>query len=583
MALDGVLLSGIINELSNTIVSGRVDKIYQTEKDELQLIIRNKGTNYRLLISASANHPRIHISKYSKDNPESPPMFCMVLRKHLLGARVKSLTQPLFDRIAELTFEVITDMGDLEERKLIVEIMGRHSNVILLDASDRIIDSIKHVGFNVSRVRQVLPGLNYVSPPSHEKIDPRYYDSDKLFDLLSEKSAKDPANIIMTSFNGISKISAKEIISNALLAENASSKSSLDLIVSSFNNFISHIKNKDFKPIMVLSPDSKPIDILPFDFSFYKGKIKKEYNSFSALLDDFYLEKDKHERANQMTSDIRKLIKNRLDRCKKNQLLYKQDIERAESAISYKLYGELITANIHSLSLGMDSARLVNYYDEKLQLIDIPLDPTKSPAQNAQNYFKLASKANTTISKVNMLIKDTIDEIKYLESLDEALSRANKASDIDQIKEELIEQGYIKKKSKKKKPTTTTSNKPIHYKSSDSYDIFVGKNNMQNDMLTFKKSSNNDIWLHIKNLPGSHVLIKYQGEEIPDTTLYEAALLAAYYSKARDAENVAVDYCMKKNVRKPKGARPGMVIYDNYKTLYVTPSDKNLSKLKRLN
>ncbi|HZK34410.1 MAG TPA: NFACT RNA binding domain-containing protein, partial [Bacillota bacterium] len=511
MALDGVVINGIINELNDTIISGRIDRIFQPESDELHIIIRNKGANHRLLLSASANYPRIHITKHSKKNPATPPVFCMVLRKHLIGGRLISLHQPSFDRIVELTFEVITEMGDLVERRLIIEIMGRHSNIILINEAGYILDSIKHIGGNISRVREVLPRLPYVYPPSRGKLDPIKCENDMFLNILKAKPELKPAKAIMNTFNGISKVTAEEIVYKALgMFEGKLSYNDLLLLVNSFYGFLSRIKNNNYRPTMILDQESIPLDILPYKYKLYEKSKVRKYESFSELLEDFYFARDKFLRLSQLSSNLIKLIRTNLERSEKKHATYLKELESAKSGDKYRLYGELVTANIHSISSGMESISVINYYDPSNEMIDIPLDPAKSPAQNAQKYFKLASKANTVISKMGKLIKETEDETIYLESLTEALSRVSSDTEINEIRKELVEQGYIRK-TKKNKSKDIGENKPLHYLSSDGFQIFVGKNNIQNDLLTLKKASNNDIWLHTKNMPGSHVIIKSKG------------------------------------------------------------------------
>lgn len=583
MAFDGVLLNGIMDELEKYLLNGRVDKIYQPEKDEIHLIIRNGRSNYRLLVSASANYPRIHLTNATKPNPPAPPMFCMVARKYLDGSRLVSIEQPGFERILVLSFEALNEFGEKAIRRLYVEIMGRHSNIVLTDDNSKILDSIKHVGNSISRVREVLPGKEYLFPPTQGKLSPLSANPQAILSALeSADSGNRAANALMNSFTGISKATAEEIVYTAFEGAIPGSLSENDVlrIAASFECFFARVKSKGFIPCILLSGDSSLVDILPFKYSRFSKYNVREYDSFSEALDDFYLKKDTADRIQQRTSFLHKTIRNNLERCEKKLALHHKELEDAQAGDTYRLYGELITANIHNILPGSKEVSLPNYYDPDNAPVTIPLDPDKSPSQNAQVYFRLFAKSKTIKEKVASLIQDTRTEIEYLESLSESLSRAENEAEIQEIADELAREGYIKSRSVKKPDKHKHAVKPHRFVSSDGFEILVGRNNTQNDMLTFKLSSNNDIWLHSKAVPGSHVIIKAAGKSMPETTLIEAAILAAYHSKAKFSENVPVDYCPAKNVKKPSGAKPGMVIYSNYKTLYVTPSEEVVNKLK---
>ncbi len=577
MALDGVLLYGLSKELENDLHGGRVDKIQQPEKDEIHLTLRNKGSNYRLLLSSSASHPRIHLIDQTKPNPMVPPMFCMVLRKHLSGGRLIRIQQPSMERILELSFEVINEIGDLGEKTLIIEIMGRHSNIILANPDGTILDAIKHVDSSISRVREILPGKQYVYPPSQGKTNPLEAD---LFDienkLQSSDSGKSPANILSKSYTGISIATAEEILHRSEVNNGALSNTFIDF----FNN----VRNNEFLPCLLMDPSGKPKDILPMAYTMYDRGSLKTYPSFSKALDEFYLVKDKIERIQQRTAHLHRVINNNLERCHKKLSLYIEELEKAKDAELHRLYGELITSNIYQIPDNAESVSLLNYYELDNPMITIALDPTKTPAQNAQSYYKKYNKAKRTEEKQSRLMKETQQEIDYLESINQNLSMCNNENDIMEIREELTQEGYLKDLSKKKKNKgqQTASTKPHHFLSSDGFEIFVGKNNIQNDQLTLKIALPSDLWLHTKTIPGSHVIVKAGGQSVPEATLLEAANLAAYYSKARLSTSVPVDYCPRKNVKKPNGAKPGMVIYEHYKTLYVTPSEEKVLEMKKL-
>lgn len=586
MALDGVFLSGIVSELEDKIVLGRVDKIYQPEKDEIHMQVRSQAGSLKLLLSASSSHARVHLTKVNKPNPQAPPLFCMVLRKHLTGSKILSISQPGLERIVNITFRSLNEMGDEEEKNLIIEIMGRHSNIILTDNENRIIDSIKHVNESISRVRQVLPGLEYISPPSQDKINPIGINKDQLLSLLSEAvNPLDLPKILTKKFTGISKTTAEEIVFSAIgnpTGNEDLDSNNIDQVVQSFTSFFNKIKSKEYSPC-VLMDNKKARDILPFHYSMFPYDNHSLYSTFGDALDNFYKDRDQEERTKQRTANLVKLAKTNLDRCRKKLVLQEKEIDKSEKADSYRHFGDLLTANLYAVPKGAEEVTLIDYYDPNGSSVTIPLDPTKTPAQNAQGYYKKYNKAKTALTEHKRMLENTKLEIEYLESILESLSNAFAEQDIIEIREELMQEGYIKKKaSRANNAKNRSKSKPHHYISSDDYDIFVGKNNLQNDLLTLKKASNNDIWLHTKDIPGSHVIIKSKGTEIPENTLLEAANLAAYYSKGKQSGNVPVDYCPKKNVRKPNGAKPGMVIYEHYNTIYITPSEELINRLKKV-
>ena len=586
MAIDGILLNGLVGELQATLINARVDKIQQPEKDEIHIIMRNQGENYKLLLSASASHPRIHLTKINKINPQTPPMFCMVLRKHLTGGKLVSIHQPSFERIIEISFEVLNEMGDLTEKKLIIEIMGRHSNIIFIDSAGKILDSIKHVGINISRVREVLPGITYTYPPSQGKSDPRCANEDTLTNYLNSlENTQRPDRAVTDAFTGISKTSAEEIINIASNGDYGSirlDEQGIPKVVTAFISFFYRVQQRQFNPVLIVDEQNKPKDILPFSYSLFSPELLKPYPNFSDALDDFFAVSDKVDRIQQRTTHLHKVIKTNLDRCEKKLALQLNEVEEAKKGDIYRLYGELLIANIYNIPDRIEQVSLLNYYDPENDNIIIPMDKTKTPSQNAQVYYKMYNKTKTVIEKQTKFILDTQNEISYLESLSEYLSKSSDEADILEIKEELIREGYIRRTVVKGKPKPRFTSKPHHYLSSDGFEIFVGKNNIQNDLLTLKMAVSCDLWLHTKVIPGSHVIIKTKGESVPENTILEAANLAAYHSKGRLSGNVPVDYCPKKNVKKPGGAKPGMVIYDHYNTIYVTPSEDMVQRMKKL-
>lgn len=587
MAYDGVLLSCVIEELRNKILNRRIDKVYQPEKDEIYLHIRSRDEELKLLLSANASHPRIHLVKSTKPNPLTPPMFCMLLRKHLIGGKIVDIVQPQMERIAEILIENTNELGDPAIKRLIIEIMGRHSNIILVDENGKIIDSIKHVNETISRVRQVLPGLPYSPPPAQDKRNPLLETPESFKALLKSMSTnKKVENVLLNSYMGISPTTAFEIVYRALGDKPVStlelSEEQLEALCRSFTDFFDGVKHKQFSPTMLKDETGFPRDIFPFVYQQYAAPMLERYSSVSEMLEAFYSERDRLERLQQRISNLSRLIKTTLERCQKKLAIQLEDFQQAKEADKFRLWGELITANVHSIPKGVKEVSLVNYYDPNGSTITIPLDERKSPIQNAQEYFKKYAKAKNTLDKVSKQIDESREEIKYLEALLESLEKCTDESDVEEVHQELVEQGYIKKSTKDNKREQTPS-KPLHFISSDGFDIFVGKNNYQNDRLTLKAAGANDIWLHTKNIPGSHVIIKTGGRPVPENTLVEAALLAAYFSKGRNSSNVPVDYCPRKNVKKPSGAKPGMVIYEGYNTIYVTPSEEKIQNIRKIN
>ncbi|NLO81795.1 MAG: fibronectin/fibrinogen-binding protein [Clostridiales bacterium] len=586
MAYDGVLLNCVIAELRDKILNGRIEKIYQPEKDEIHLHIRTRQGSVKLLLSASANHPRIHLIESSKPNPFTPPMFCMLLRKHLLGGRIVDIIQPGFDRIAEIIVENINEMGDLAYKRLIIEIMGRHSNIILVDDACRIIDSIKHVNETISSVRQVLPGKSYESPPSQGKRNPLEQTQQSLASLFKEAPLNKKAEgVIAESFTGVSRATATEIVYRALRDDSLTIQNidteKLTALYSSFIGFFEDVSKGQFYPAMLINDDGNPRDIFPFIYTIYPERMQRHYSSVSEMLEMFYSERDKNERMKQRSSHILKVIKTNMERCQKKLAIQLEELQEAKDADKFRLWGELITANLHTIPNGVSEVTVVNYYDPDGKTITIPMDNSKTPVQNAQQYYKKYSKAKNAVEMLKKQVSESREELTYLEGLLDSLDRCTDESDLEEIRLELMEQGYIKKTGRNKKHTQVPS-KPYHFVSSDGFDIYVGKNNHQNDQLTLKTAAHNDIWLHTKNIPGSHVIIKTEGRQVPERTLIEAGMLAAYFSKGRESSRVPVDYCPRKNVKKPNGARPGMVIYERYNTLYVTPSEEEIKKLKQI-
>lgn len=587
MSLDGIVVSSIVEELNEKILGGRIDKIYQQEKDEILINIYNKGENHRLLISASSNSPRIHLTQSSKPNPQNPPMFCMLLRKHLAGGRVLNVEQFLMDRIIFIDISSIDELGMNTEKRLIVEIMGRHSNIILIDKENlKIIDSVKRVNYEISRVRQVLPGLKY-EYTNTDKINPSDLNEEEFYTLLKENNANTLIfKFFYSNYMGLSPLIGKEICYDANI-DIKRTIISLDLeerkmLYNSFKNIVNKIKQKDFTPVLIKNNyDNSYLAFHTLDIEQFGNENKLYLDSISQVLDQFYYKNDMADRINQKSQSMAKTIETKLERSQKKLSKQKEELLEAKDREKYKIYGDLISANLYAIEKGSKEIEVENFYSENLDKIKIPLDERYSGAENAQRYYKKYSKLKNANILLSKQILETEDEINYLEHVLNSIDNCEETIELEEIKEELIKEGYLKggKKNKKK---TVSKTKPLHYISEDGFHIYVGKNNRQNDYLSLRFAQKEDLWLHVQKMPGSHVIIKSEGQDIPDSTLEESAVLAAYYSKGKQSKNVAVDYTHRKNVRKPKGAKTGMVIYENFNTIFVNPSKEIISNIKKV-
>ena len=592
MAFDGITVNALVDELNQKLENGRIEKVYQPEKDELYINIRNNKVNYTLLLSANANNPRAYLTEYSKLNPKTAPTFCMLLRKNLTRGKIISIKQPSMERIIEMEVSSTNELGDLTVKMLIIEIMGRHSNIILINKENyKIIDSIKRIGSNISRYRQVLPGNDYIYPPNQNKYNPLNTDG-KQFDLLLNGYAKSKRvdKFFVDTFTGISPLISREVC----YIGGVDRQQTLDLLSEeqrkhlklSFLKILEIVKNNNFTPNIIYNEKQTAlIDFSVIPLKQYHPLPAINYNSVSNLLEQFYQEKDQLERLKQKNSNLLHSLKNKLDRSHKKLIKLQDEFKKSEDASIFRLYGELLTSNIYNLRKGMNNTILYNFYSTTKEEIEIPLNPNLTPVENAQKYFKKYNKSKNAILQLSKQISSTKDEIYYLESQMENLKNCTELQEIEEIKTELRLEGYLSalKKTKKSTSKNPPPSSPLHFISSDGSDIYVGKNNKQNDTLTLKSSSNDDMWLHTKGIPGSHVIIKNNPSiEITDKTLLEGAILASYYSKARNSNNVPVDYTKIKYVKKAKGAKPGMVIYDHFQTLFVTPNEDIIFTLKRI-
>ncbi|MCL1996681.1 MAG: NFACT family protein [Defluviitaleaceae bacterium] len=570
--LDGIIVANIKHELCR-IVGGRIDKIYQPNKDEIVLTVRAGGANHKLILSANATAPRIHFTKESFENPASPPMFCMQLRKHISG-RIVSVTQPNFDRIIEIQIESADELKYITTKRLIIEIMGKHSNIILVNDKNIIINSIKHINSTVSSVREVMPGKPYAPPPNQNKTN--FLELEKEILKQGMKNHSENAHTaIYKTFTGISpKIAALVCTKANVDPDFAADSEKIDFIYSELENLKEDIINARFSPYVVVNKENKKNikaihTIYPWAYS---GFELKYFEDISAAIEYFYIQREQNYRITQKTADLRKLVQQTLSRNIKKQEKFFINLKEIKNRDELKLYGELITANIHAIEKGVTSFTTPNFYAENMEDIKIQIDPTLSPAENAQQYFKQYNKQKRSYTATIEQIKESEAEQNYLESVLATLQGDLNQKEIEEIREELVEQKILKKRNKTKDSgkSLNTKSQPLKFVSMDGFVIFVGKNNKQNDTIT-TNAQRSDMWLHTKDIPGSHVIIKSEGKEIPDTTITQAAKLAAYYSAGVNSNLVAVDYTQKKYVKKPNGAKPGMVIYTHHKTAFVEP------------
>ena len=577
MPFDGITIKCLVNELNSKLKGGRVDKIHQPERSEIVLHIRSFGGNYKLLLCANPSFPRVHITNTTKENPTSPPMFCMLLRKHRANGKIIGFEQVEFERIIKINIESTDELGFKGVKTLVVEIMGKHSNIILTDTSGKILDSIYHVDLTVSSVRQVLPGLMYELPPGQGKTNPLCADDNDVKAVLTNGETE-LKNMLMAAYSGISPVVAAEIVYRSTGSTDTKgcdvNEAVRERTAKSFVYMLKKIKNCEFSPTVLTNAQSgKMMDFTSIDISLYESLAHSEkYDTMSEALDGFYGKKAAKEAMAQKSYDLLKFINNNLDRCEKKLQIQNETLIKVKKRDKYKMYGDLITANIYRIVQGMESIEVENYYSETLEKIYIPLQKDLTPSQNAQKYYKRYNKDKTAESETLKQKQINEQEIDYLESVKVAIQNAENVTELNQIRDELTEQRYLRGRDKIKKNKKAAVPTPMHYISSDGYDIYVGKNNLQNDYITIKLSRSTDLWFHTKLIHGSHVLVKTtDAETVPDNTYIEAATLAAYYSKARGGQNVPVDYTEVKNVKKPSGAKPGMVIYVNYNTIYTNP------------
>lgn len=557
MALDGIFLYHLKNEISSLAVNSRVDKIYQTSKDELVFALRSREGSYRLLMSCNADSARIHFTEFPPENPPKPPMFCLLLRKRLTGAWVTSIEQDNLERILRINFSGTDELGDRKSYALIIEIMGKYSNIIFVDENNKIIDAIKRVDDSKSQVREILPSVTYVAPPRQNKYNIFTDDIDDIKNSI-KLSSKGIYKASMETIKGVSPIVCREI-ENGL----------------SIDDFKAMAQNPT--PTMVLLDTPKDFSFI--DINQYDSLAEiKHYDTFSELLDHFYYEKVRLMRIKARNADLFKKLTSLQERSARKVANRISELESCKDKDLYKLYGDLINANQYRLEKGAPYYDLENFYDDN-KSIRIPADTMLTPAQNAQKYYKEYRKKQIAESKLNDFINDAKAEVLYFDTVIDALSRAQSDAEITEIKEELALQGYIKSQNNnKRKPQKTL--KPYRFKTRDGFTVLVGRNNLMNDRLTMKTAKNYDTWFHVQDTAGSHVICETSGSQITDEAIHDCAVIAAYFSKARESSNVPVDYTLVKNIKKPNGAKLGFVVYETYNTEFATPTIDEIEGLR---
>ncbi len=596
MAFDGITIASITKELNQNLTGGRIYKIAQPESDELLLTIKNNGSQYRLLLSADASLPLVYLTNKNKQSPMTAPGFCMLLRKHLQNARILDITQPGLERVIRIRLEHLNEMGDLCQKTLVIEIMGKHSNLIFCN-EDTIIDSIKHISGIVSSVREVLPGREYFIPQTQDKQNPLAFIGGTGMSVCYGEPAygihltkQDFVNRLTSmpmplykalycAYTGLSPVMAQEICFRAGLdgdiPGSAQDAEALEKLYEVFLSLLKQITAGDFAPNIIYDKKT-PIEFAALPLTLYADKEAVPFDSISEVLEHYYEEKNVLTRIRQKSADLRKIVQTALERNIKKYDLQRKQMQDTEKREKYRIYGELLNTYGYNVEPGAKSMEALNYYTN--EMITIPLDDTLSPSENAKKYFDKYGKLKRTFEALSELTIEVKDEIEHLESIAAALDIALQEEDLVQIKEELIESGYIRRKGGNKKARITS--KPFHYISSDGFHIYVGKNNYQNDELTFKTATGNDWWFHAKGMPGSHVIVKTEGKELPDRTFEEAARLAAYYSKGREQEKVEIDYLQKKYVKKPNGAKPGFVVYYTNFSMAIGSDISGLEQIK---
>ena len=584
MALDGAFLACLRQELEDTLQDARIDKIHQPAREELVIALRWKGGAEKLYLSAGANAPRLHFTSQALENPAQPPMFCMLLRKRLTGGRLVAIRQEGWERALYLDFDCINELGDPVRLTLAVEIMGRHSNIILIGQDGVIIDAIKRVDPAMSSVRPILPGLRYEVPPPSDGLDFATHTPDEVVQAVKDGRDAPLSKALLSAVSGLSPLSCREIAYRATAGEDSPVSALTDREWEKLADCLARTRNAVLTgerrvPYLLVKADGSPQEFSFQPIIQYGPSVAgQEMESFSALLDAFYARKAAAERMKVRSHGLLRVLLNATERVKRKLGNQRQELAAAADRDKMRVYGDLINASMHMIPVGAASAELINYYDEACATVTVPLDPALSAAANAQKYYKDYRKAQTAERILTERIAEGEQELIYLDSVFDSLTRAASTRELEELRRELEEQGYLKRQKGKIKPPPPM--KALTFRSDDGFTILVGRNNLENDRLTLKTARGSDIWFHTKNIPGSHVIVVTEGQTPPDRTLEQAAILAATHSKAADSVQVPVDYVAAKFVKKPAGAKPGMVIYTDNKTAYINPDLALCERLK---
>lgn len=576
MPMDGVMLGFVARELDRKLKDGRVDRVIQPERDEIHLLIRAQGVNHRLVLSASANAARVHLSEHAKTGPMEPPMFCMLLRKYLASGRVQAVRRVAGDRILEIEIQALSEMGDPVTRTLIVEIMGRHSNIILRSADGRILDAARHIGEDISRVRQVLPGLPYAYPPSQGKLNPETATSQEIALRLAEAGGKlDKA--IGACIAGFSPQASREACARIGLDASALVRElDVERVAAQLHAYLETMPQMG-PCVITLAEDGSPSDVYPFAQLHLPLAKTEQFDGPSDALDAYFYERDRRDRMNQRASSLAHTLKNHIERCEKKIAIQNEALESAARMEEYRQKGELIQANLYRLKKGEPVARVENFYSEACEPVDIPMDVSLSPAQNAQRYFKLYQKARGARTLAAEQKAKAEQELAYLEQMEDDLRKCTDAAGLAELRSMLESSGHVRRAVSRVKPRKEAPSQPMKFLSCDGIEIEVGKNALQNERLTMG-AKGDELWLHAQKMPGSHVLV--HAGDVPETTLEEAAMLAAYYSKGMRSAQVPIDATLRRYIKKPGGTPAGFVIYTHQRTLYVTPDEAAVKKIR---
>lgn len=577
MAFDACMLRAVLSEILADFKDARIEKVLQPQNDEIDLVLHSGKTSRRLVLNAGPNSPRIQLSDIQKENPPQPPMFCMLLRKHIGGGRITEIRQRGFDRIAEFSITAYDEMGFPTKKRLICEIMGKYANIILLDNSDKIIAALKTIDFAASTVRQVLPGMKYQEPAGQDKISPLMATRAEFFEKLAAFSPERSAEKFITStYSGIATQIARELAFRASGGiDTAVSMINSEKLADVFFSWQSLLLSESYAPTVVYDQSGKPIDYSYMEMQ-ASGDMKSErFSSLGEMLDKYFAEKDRRERIHQRAHDLVTLLNNAEGRIERKLSIQRRSLADSARGEEYKRNADLITQNMYMIERGMASFSAVDYYSEDCRAVEIELDTRLTPAQNAQRMYKLYNKCKKTREVMAEQIRLGEDELKYLDTVRAFLMRAERESDLSEIREELYRAGYGGKM-RGYKPQKAVKSQPTKFRTSGGYTVLVGRNNIQNDNLTMKSADKDDVWFHTKDIPGSHVILVTEGREPSERDYTEAAEIAAYYSKAK-GDSVAVDYTRVKNIKKPAGSKPGFVTYKTNYTAYVNPRNAKIS------